>query len=201
MDRKEYKSYLKKADNGVIDIADDLNPAFILSGVNNKLISQIIKGEINIIELAKREMEKRGLDFEGNWVGFNNENKYIRCFEDFKLTKNHYREKAKDAYEKGILDDLDMDKLNSIYSLVEQGRLFDARNIIITIEPSLKPYVPDLPETKVSGDIKVRFEIKSDMSIEETEEYIKNVLSSNLEDEGQIYRYYPDMDSLRFDEK
>lgn len=71
MTRKEYKNWNNKAEFGTV--ADELNPAFILSSVSSELLTQIIKGEIDLQELAKREMENRGLDENGKWVGFNNE--------------------------------------------------------------------------------------------------------------------------------
>ena len=71
MTRKEYKNWNNKAESGTV--ADELNPAFILSSVSSELLSQVIKGKIDLQELAKREMENRGLDVNGKWVGFNNE--------------------------------------------------------------------------------------------------------------------------------
>lgn len=71
MTRKEYKNWNNKAEFGTV--SDELNPAFILSSVSSELLSQVIKGEIDLQELAKREMENRGLDANGKWVGFNNE--------------------------------------------------------------------------------------------------------------------------------
>lgn len=52
------------------NIPDEFNPAFIFSGVHSKLLSAILKKEIDIIDLAKKEMENRGLDKNGKWVGF-----------------------------------------------------------------------------------------------------------------------------------
>lgn len=126
------------------------------------------------------------------------ENKYIQCFETFKLNRIHYRQKADDDYKLGFLTDSDMVKLNHIYDLVEQGRLFDARNIIITIDHSLKPYIPELPKTKVKGVVEVDFEIETDLSIDETKKYIKNIIEIDLSNEGQTYRHFPNMDSIKF---
>jgi hypothetical protein len=52
---------------------DELNPAFILSLTATELLSKIAKGEINLQELAKRELENRGQNIDGVWVGFKHE--------------------------------------------------------------------------------------------------------------------------------
>lgn len=49
---------------------DELNPAFILSGVCLELVCKIAKGEINIQDLALLELEGRGYDKNGFWIGF-----------------------------------------------------------------------------------------------------------------------------------
>lgn len=49
---------------------DDENPAFILDMASNAILGMIAKGEINIQDLAKRTLESRGYDEDGNWVGF-----------------------------------------------------------------------------------------------------------------------------------
>ena len=49
---------------------DELNQDFILSSTFTELLLKIVKGEIDTKELAKRELENRGLDINGKWVGF-----------------------------------------------------------------------------------------------------------------------------------
>ena len=49
---------------------DELNPNFIFSCIFNELLVKISKGEINAVRLAKNELQNRGLDINGNWVGF-----------------------------------------------------------------------------------------------------------------------------------
>ena len=51
-------------------LSDDLNPDFLFSGTFTELLSKIAKGEIDPKELAKKELENRGLDINGKWVGF-----------------------------------------------------------------------------------------------------------------------------------
>lgn len=54
-------------------IADELNPAFIFKQTATDLLAKIAKGEIDCRELAKRILENRGQDINGQWVGFNHE--------------------------------------------------------------------------------------------------------------------------------
>ncbi len=49
---------------------DDLNPAFVLRGVDTKILAAVIAGEIDLNELANKEMANRGLNARGEWVGF-----------------------------------------------------------------------------------------------------------------------------------
>ena len=71
MTRKEMKDWNAKADAGAVK--DELNPAFILSLTPTELLSKIAKGEINLQELAKRELENRGQNIDGVLVGFKHE--------------------------------------------------------------------------------------------------------------------------------
>lgn len=71
MSRGDIDEWNKKAKEG--DVEDEQNPAFILSMTATELVSKIAKGEINVQELAKRELENRGLDIDGVWVGFDDE--------------------------------------------------------------------------------------------------------------------------------
>ena len=71
MTRTEFKQYSTKADSG--EISDEMNPIFILRGTSTALLTRILTGEIDLKELAKRELENRGLNAAGKWVGFNKE--------------------------------------------------------------------------------------------------------------------------------
>ena len=60
-----------KADNQAAEeISDDLNPDFIFNGVFTELLSRIAKGEIDANFYARKELANRGLDLNGNWIGF-----------------------------------------------------------------------------------------------------------------------------------
>lgn len=71
MNREEYKKWVDKANEGTIE--DELNPIFVFNGIRSEILVEIINGKFNLEELAKREMENRGLDKNGKWVGFDNE--------------------------------------------------------------------------------------------------------------------------------
>lgn len=71
MTRNEIKEWNIKAEHG--RVKDELNPAFILNLTATELLSKIAKGEINLQELAKRELENRGQNIDGVWVGFKHE--------------------------------------------------------------------------------------------------------------------------------
>lgn len=68
MNKETFKEYQRKADR--MEIPDVLNPAFIFSLIPAQLVSQIAKGEIDAKELAKRELEARGLNINGKWEGW-----------------------------------------------------------------------------------------------------------------------------------
>lgn len=49
---------------------DDDNPSYIFSLTSNKLLSEAIEGDFDLIYLVRRELANRGLDSKGKWVGF-----------------------------------------------------------------------------------------------------------------------------------
>jgi hypothetical protein len=71
MTRNEFQLYQTAAMEGTM--RDNQNPAFTFQGTDTKLLSQIARGEINAQELAKRELESRGMDINGKWAGLNSE--------------------------------------------------------------------------------------------------------------------------------
>ena len=68
MNREEY---LRLSKTG--ELRDHENPIFIFSMTETSLLVQIANGELNAQELAKRELENRGLNINGAWVGFKGE--------------------------------------------------------------------------------------------------------------------------------
>jgi hypothetical protein len=52
------------------EMPDEMNPRFMFQGTHDELLSQIVLGKIDPIELAKRELANRGHDQHGEWVGF-----------------------------------------------------------------------------------------------------------------------------------
>ena len=69
MDQATFKNYQEKAVSG--EVTDNLNPSLMLQGIDSRLLAKVLAGEIDLNELAKREMEGRGLNAKGEWVGFN----------------------------------------------------------------------------------------------------------------------------------
>jgi len=52
------------------NLKDTLNPEYIFSGTNTKLLSDIVLGKIDVFRLAKKELANRGQNADGRWVGF-----------------------------------------------------------------------------------------------------------------------------------
>jgi len=51
-------------------MTDETNPNFLFSGIHTELLVKATKGEIDLQDLAKKEMISRGLNKNGQWVGF-----------------------------------------------------------------------------------------------------------------------------------
>ncbi len=49
---------------------DNLNPAFLFSSTYTELLCKIVNGEIDPKQLAEKELQNRGLDKNGFWIGF-----------------------------------------------------------------------------------------------------------------------------------
>lgn len=58
------------------ELSDDLNPEYLLNCINIELIKQIAAGEIDVAQLAQQSLEGRGMDINGEWIGFNNAKEY-----------------------------------------------------------------------------------------------------------------------------
>ena len=50
--------------------ADDINPRFIFSLTSTALLVEALRGDFDLKQLVRRELANRGLNAEGNWVGF-----------------------------------------------------------------------------------------------------------------------------------
>lgn len=50
--------------------ADDINPRFIFSTTSTALLVEALRGNFDLKQLVRRELANRGLNTEGNWVGF-----------------------------------------------------------------------------------------------------------------------------------
>jgi len=49
---------------------DELNPEYMMNTTATKLLVQAVNGEIDLLELARKQLASRGLDEHGEWVGF-----------------------------------------------------------------------------------------------------------------------------------
>ena len=63
--KSKIKKYVPK------NSSDNENPAYLFSLISNALLGGIVRGEIDAVELAKKELSERGYNDRGNWVGFN----------------------------------------------------------------------------------------------------------------------------------
>lgn len=46
------------------------NVAGYLQGMNGAALAAVARGEIDIMQVVSQELASRGLDMQGNWVGF-----------------------------------------------------------------------------------------------------------------------------------
>lgn len=51
-------------------IPDELRPEFMFQTISTKLLSDAATGKINLKKLAITELRNRGLNNNGEWVGF-----------------------------------------------------------------------------------------------------------------------------------
>ena len=63
---------MKKQDEVLLD---EQNSAFIFSQTHTELLVKTLKGEIDLLKLIKKALINRGLNDEGQWVGFENAKK------------------------------------------------------------------------------------------------------------------------------
>ena len=49
---------------------DDANPKYMFSTTFTELLVEVAAGRVKVRELAARELAARGLDLNGNWIGF-----------------------------------------------------------------------------------------------------------------------------------
>ena len=52
------------------ELPDELHPIYLFSTTATSLLVQIVKNEIDAQKLAEQELQRRGLNHEGSWVGF-----------------------------------------------------------------------------------------------------------------------------------
>ena len=59
------------------ELSDEKNPAFLFSQTHTELLVKAVKGEIDLLKLVKNELINRGLNGEGQWVGFETAKKLL----------------------------------------------------------------------------------------------------------------------------
>lgn len=70
MTQEELNYYKAAASLGLIP--DEENPIFLFSSAHKDILLDIISGKIDPIQMARMEMEARGLDvYTGKWIGWN----------------------------------------------------------------------------------------------------------------------------------
>jgi hypothetical protein len=52
-------------------MSDERNPEYIFNMTHTELLTKIVKGEIDPVALARKQLRNRGLDDDGIWQGFN----------------------------------------------------------------------------------------------------------------------------------
>jgi len=55
--------------------SDELNPKFLFQGTHTGLLIRCAGGDFDLVQMAKDELANRGLDLNGQWVGFKTEKK------------------------------------------------------------------------------------------------------------------------------
>lgn len=64
----KFEAWNKASDAGTLK--DDDNPAFLFNLTPTSILLMIIRGEISATWLASKQLASRGLDKNGQWVGF-----------------------------------------------------------------------------------------------------------------------------------
>lgn len=52
------------------ELPDELNPTYLYSTTATSLLVQIVTNQIDTKKLAEEELQKRGLNTDGAWIGF-----------------------------------------------------------------------------------------------------------------------------------
>ena len=59
--------------------ADDYDPRFMFSMTKTGMLVAAVRGEINIAQLVKDELANRGLNWKGEWIGFEDAKSLAKC--------------------------------------------------------------------------------------------------------------------------
>jgi hypothetical protein len=70
MTTKELNEYRAIAALGILE--DQMNPIFLFNSTHKDILVDIISGKIDAVEMARIEIQNRGLDLNiGKWIGWN----------------------------------------------------------------------------------------------------------------------------------
>lgn len=61
---------MDKSEKYLKEMSDEDNPRFAFQTMSTKLLAQFASGKLNAQEYAKFEMQNRGFDKNGKWIGF-----------------------------------------------------------------------------------------------------------------------------------
>jgi aromatic ring-opening dioxygenase catalytic subunit (LigB family) len=56
--------------NHMNELPDELNPIYLFSTTATTLLVQIVTNQIDAKQLAEEELQRRGLNHDGSWIGF-----------------------------------------------------------------------------------------------------------------------------------
>lgn len=61
------------------DVPDEKNPAYMFGMTHSALLVAAVRGEIDINQLVKDELANRGLNWKGEWIGFEDARLLAKC--------------------------------------------------------------------------------------------------------------------------
>jgi hypothetical protein len=60
-----------------INLPDEKNPEFTFNSTDTEILVKAVQGEIDLQFLAHKQLAARGLNASGEWVGFEQAEKYL----------------------------------------------------------------------------------------------------------------------------
>ncbi len=69
MTTEQIEYYRQASNEGTIP--DSQNPLFLFQGTHSDILTAILKRDFDVEQLVRHELQQRGLNDQGKWVGFN----------------------------------------------------------------------------------------------------------------------------------